>query len=467
MKQITSLNVFIASPGDTKDERDFIERTIIKWNRIHGGRDNIELKPKRWEKDAPATSHVNGQELINNEILSECDILVGMFWTRFGSPTNKEESGTQEEIKNFLDANKRVILYFLDKEIRPNQVDHNELAKIKEFKNYYKDKGLYKEIPNMEDFEDKLIEDLSFNVNKVLKNECVSNYPQNEQSITPVSDDYKNNLNDQKQPWYTVSISNLINDFMENKGYSGYKFKRELTLGENLIRWKENQVASFDQLAKSAEKALCYAFDEKYGLYDYSFDLRKKYHDSWHEHAKDLIDDKFNSSKDLKVIGVGANYGLELIEIFGEDTTHKLEVLDISPKVLERGKERFKQIQFHEGRMEENQLPSSNYDVYLNLRSIHLRGADMSMAIGESYRCLKPKGLAIISVSNGYLETVKEANNKVREKKGLYNNVTSKFEEKTAYDLAQRIQEKMIAYGYTDVEWCSGPTEVFIYGVKG
>ncbi len=52
------------------------------------------------------------QGIINNQVVRNCDMLIGAFWTRLGSPTGVEESGTVEEIKWFLKQQKPVMLYY-------------------------------------------------------------------------------------------------------------------------------------------------------------------------------------------------------------------------------------------------------------------------------------------------------------------------------------------------------------------
>jgi hypothetical protein len=47
----------------------------------------IILLPKRWEEVASAYSTGDPQQLLNEEFGEKCDILIGVFWTRLGTPT--------------------------------------------------------------------------------------------------------------------------------------------------------------------------------------------------------------------------------------------------------------------------------------------------------------------------------------------------------------------------------------------
>ena len=42
------------------------------------------------------------QTLINKQILEDCDLLLGVFWTKIGTETEKYPSGSVEEIEKRL-----------------------------------------------------------------------------------------------------------------------------------------------------------------------------------------------------------------------------------------------------------------------------------------------------------------------------------------------------------------------------
>ena len=52
------------------------------------------------------------QTIINKRILEDADFLVGIFWTRLGTPTASYASGAVEEIEEHLAAGKPAMLYF-------------------------------------------------------------------------------------------------------------------------------------------------------------------------------------------------------------------------------------------------------------------------------------------------------------------------------------------------------------------
>src|SRR6266852_988492 len=80
-------------------------------------------------------SGLRPQEAINRQLVSGCDILVGMFWTKIGTPTGVADSGTVEEIDHFVAAGKPALLYFSSRPIDPNKIDLKQHKKLKNFKN--------------------------------------------------------------------------------------------------------------------------------------------------------------------------------------------------------------------------------------------------------------------------------------------------------------------------------------------
>lgn len=66
-----------------------------------------------------------------------------MFWTKFGTPTDKYGSGTEEEIEEMLSSGKQVFMYFLDIPVELSTVDMEQYGKLKDFKNKYENRGIY------------------------------------------------------------------------------------------------------------------------------------------------------------------------------------------------------------------------------------------------------------------------------------------------------------------------------------
>ncbi|MFI2133046.1 DUF4062 domain-containing protein [Lysinibacillus fusiformis] len=136
------LRVFIASPSDVSKERDEIEQAIFKWNTRYAVDMQVVLLPERWENVAPTHSGSDPQQILNEQLVNGCDILIGVFWTKLGSATANYPSGTLEEIEIFIQQEKEVMIYFVDKDLKWGE-DYPELKKVLDYKREYQGKGLY------------------------------------------------------------------------------------------------------------------------------------------------------------------------------------------------------------------------------------------------------------------------------------------------------------------------------------
>jgi MoaA/NifB/PqqE/SkfB family radical SAM enzyme len=154
MRSVTTYRVLIASPGDVDNLRDVAARTILRWNR-ENYRKGVFLLPITWELDAPPLATEDIQDYLNQKLVAQCDSVIGIFWTRLGSPTKRGEAGGAiEEIKQFEKAHR--YLYLCNKPVKPN-IQHQGPEVV----NSLKELGLIKEFQDDENFEQILFHDLS------------------------------------------------------------------------------------------------------------------------------------------------------------------------------------------------------------------------------------------------------------------------------------------------------------------
>lgn len=145
------VEVLIASPSDTSDERDRVERAIHDWNALHAAEQRAVLLPRRWERDAHAAMGSSPQAIVNAQIVDRSQILIGVFWTRLGTPTDEAKSGTAEEIGRFMVAGKPVHLYFSDRPATPTIIDTDQLDVLKDYKQELSSQGLLGEFSDSEE----------------------------------------------------------------------------------------------------------------------------------------------------------------------------------------------------------------------------------------------------------------------------------------------------------------------------
>lgn len=145
-------NVMIASPSDVVRERLIIRDAIHEWNTLQAERESCVLLPMDWESHAAPLMGDRPQGIINEQLLTNSDLLVAVFWTKIGSPTGKAPSGTIEEIEEHIKAGKPVMVYFSSEPVRPDSVDDEQYSALREFRDACKKEGLIREYESVQEF---------------------------------------------------------------------------------------------------------------------------------------------------------------------------------------------------------------------------------------------------------------------------------------------------------------------------
>lgn len=182
------VRVFIASPGDVTPEREEACRVISDWNAAHSISRAVLIEPVRVETHARLVQGGHPQDIINGQLLKQCDILLAIFWHRLGTPTEKANSGTIQEIVEFSDLKgpDRVILMFCDRSL-PNDVDIQQLEAVRKFRRQGSDKGLYKTFSDTAEFSRLFSQQLTMAMNALLSNEeAVNLLPERETKLVPL-----------------------------------------------------------------------------------------------------------------------------------------------------------------------------------------------------------------------------------------------------------------------------------------
>jgi hypothetical protein len=122
----TVIPVMIASPSDVLEAREVAREVILEWNYINSQSTQVVIMPVGWETHSSPELGSRPQELINKRILAHCDLLVGIFWTRLGTPTGGAPSGTVEEIERHLEAGKPAMIYFSSAPVAPQSINPDQ-----------------------------------------------------------------------------------------------------------------------------------------------------------------------------------------------------------------------------------------------------------------------------------------------------------------------------------------------------
>ncbi|WP_199910617.1 hypothetical protein [Loktanella sp. Alg231-35] len=145
----------IASPGDVLEERNIIRDALHEWNDLNSANLKAVLLPVGWETHSSPELGERPQSLINRNVLEDCELLVGVFWTRIGTPTGEAESGTAEEIRKHVDAGKPAMVYFSTAPVAPQSLEAEQFESLETFKDWCKSTGLIEQYDNVADFSEK------------------------------------------------------------------------------------------------------------------------------------------------------------------------------------------------------------------------------------------------------------------------------------------------------------------------
>jgi hypothetical protein len=153
METIRLFRVFLSAPSDVLEEHEVLAGVLTDWNIQHGQSLGIRVELVHWRTHAHPATGKRPQSLINKQAFDGCDIVVGIFWRKFGTPTGRFGSGTEEELRRGIASNKSVLVYFA--RIPPPEGTGQPLrfSKIEAFKRKLGTHALYWEYGSMEGFE--------------------------------------------------------------------------------------------------------------------------------------------------------------------------------------------------------------------------------------------------------------------------------------------------------------------------
>jgi hypothetical protein len=157
----TVVKAFLASPGDVAEERTVARDVINEWNAVHSEDKGLVLLPVGWETHAAPEMGERAQAIINRQLLSSCDLLIAIFWTRLGTPTGESPSGTVEEIREHVRAGKPASVYFSNAPVRPDSVDEEQYRALRAFRKECEASGLLETFESTSEFRNKFVRQLA------------------------------------------------------------------------------------------------------------------------------------------------------------------------------------------------------------------------------------------------------------------------------------------------------------------
>lgn len=146
-ESFTEINVFLSCPDEiiTKTNfKDIIENELKAVNTYYKDLFGVCFDLKHWKKNPILGRGVpRVQDVINQYLIKNCDIYIGILWKSFGNPPGRNangieySSGTEEEYYFAKDLNLELWFFFYNPRADLD-IDSEGIAKIKKFKDQLK-----------------------------------------------------------------------------------------------------------------------------------------------------------------------------------------------------------------------------------------------------------------------------------------------------------------------------------------
>lgn len=151
-KRILAYRCLLISPGDVDEERDAVTEMIDRWNAQVGAALDARVDLVRWETHSVPDVSAPAQEVLNRQIVDECDFGVAIFWTRVGTATTTHASGSIEEIDRLRQRGARVLVYISSAPIPQERLVDDQYERLKALKERLSNEGLlgtYRDVPDL------------------------------------------------------------------------------------------------------------------------------------------------------------------------------------------------------------------------------------------------------------------------------------------------------------------------------
>jgi|GEM_PF-3785292 len=195
--------VLIASPSDTSEARQTVQQALVEWNDLNSEGFGVVLLPVMWEMSA-FPGFGRPQSVLNTQMVDRTDLVIAVFWTRLGTPTDTEPSGSVEEIRRKRSQGAHVFLYFSDQPIaNPMSIDPQQLQAVQDFRTEMEQQALIGTYDSSEGLSHKVQRDLTryFQENPPSGSEELAVPPPsggggsaNEPGLDQIFESYKNEL---------------------------------------------------------------------------------------------------------------------------------------------------------------------------------------------------------------------------------------------------------------------------------
>lgn len=175
MFQADVYKIMIGAPSDIIEEVDIAINVINHWNYLNSEIQKVVCLPLHWSISSYPEVGRHPQKVINNQVVSKSDLLICVFGSKLGTPTDDYASGSVEEIEEHIKKGKPVMIFF-KRVLDINNCDIEQLTRLRKFKESIGDKALYVDYNDATDFGKILTDKLILCINSIfIKDKVVIN----------------------------------------------------------------------------------------------------------------------------------------------------------------------------------------------------------------------------------------------------------------------------------------------------
>ena len=158
-RTLHQLTLFASGPSDVDSEKAALRVVVDEINRRSEKTHAVTLRVVDWPHDIRPGVSTDAQSEVNRQIGTEFDIYVGILGCRFGTPTTRSGSGTEEEFEGTLSrfqkdtTSVRVLFYFKRDAEDPFLLDIPQLQRVRDFRESLGRRGvLYRDFRDTSEF---------------------------------------------------------------------------------------------------------------------------------------------------------------------------------------------------------------------------------------------------------------------------------------------------------------------------
>lgn len=163
---VSLVKLTFCGPSDVAKEIAIAQLVVTDWNTQHGEASGFWVKHQHWSTDSHPDLSDRPQGIINRQVIDNSDIIVAVFWSRFGTSTGVADSGTEEEIRRSMKLQSKVMVYFSDLEPIPAKADKGQLERLWNFRQELQSAGLCWKFSSRDQFRREFTRHLAHELNE-------------------------------------------------------------------------------------------------------------------------------------------------------------------------------------------------------------------------------------------------------------------------------------------------------------